>query len=460
MKKIKQKSINFKIFMGFFSILMLIISLTWILEIVFFDSIYKQTNKIVISEIMEDLTANFSNYTEDDFYNISQKEEIGLIIFSNNDTTNIIFDSSRSNPFLSLDELITTMLEKFETSSYVEFYSTGEKLDTITIGQMVKINEVNIYFYINMRTTPTDGLLNIITILLIIITIISAVVAFFTAIILSRKISKPIKEISAKAEILSLGNLDIEFTSDEYIEIKQLSETLNFSINEIKKSQQLQKDLIQNVSHELRTPLTIIKSYVEMIEDFNDNDDKKRSENLKVIMSEADKLQRLIDDLIDLSKMQSNTAQYKIEKVNLSELFDNLVTIYQNKYIDFVIEKKYNSNIYIECDKNRIIQAITNILNNSILYSADDKRITVQIDKSVENYKLIIKDYGIGIPNAEQSNIFNRNYRASNTESRVDGSGVGLAIVKEILNYHNFPFGLVSTENQGTEFYIIFKKTI
>ena len=238
----------------------------------------------------------------------------------------------------------------------------------------------------------------------------------------------------------------------------QLSSTLNYSISEIKKSEEIQKDVIQNVSHELRTPLTMIRSYTELLQDFSGDDPVKRKEHLQVISEQTDRLENLVKDMIDLSKLQAKTMVFNKTEFDLSESLKGLEDNYKTRYekegykFNFRIAK----NIKINADKQRIEQVILNLINNAINYSKDNKNIQVNLKKENNHAILEVIDHGMGISEKDLSQIFQRHFRSTNSQHTTAGSGVGLTIVKEILDYHGYKINVKSKENEGSTFTVEF----
>ena len=461
MKTIQKKTngINFKILISFLAIISIIFFLIWLLEIILFQPIYKKIQTNQVNNVNNEIVKNYPNYEFDDYIKLSIKNNCNILIFKvSGNSANILVNTTRNVDTIELNVIINELINNLGTKTTTTYQSTSKGYDTINVGEVGSFNEENIYFYTGAVLTPINGFIQVSTAILLIITLASLAIAIVVSIILSKKISKPIQNISNEAKKLSTGDLDITFNEKGYNEIEDLSNTLNYSIEEIKKSQKLQKEVIQNVSHELRTPLTLIESYAELINDFSGDNPKKRKQHTDIILEESKKLESLINDMLDLSKMQANTIEYNMEEFNLSKSIEKFETFYKNKYKDFDFKFLYPKNCNIYADPKRIEQVMINLINNAINYSQkDNKKIIVSLKKTEENkYKFSVQDFGIGISKEDQKQIFDRHFRSISAKRAVAGSGIGLTIVKEILNYHKFEYGVESEVDKGSTFYFVF----
>ena len=226
--------------------------------------------------------------------------------------------------------------------------------------------------------------------------------------------------------------------------------------SKLSKIESLKNDLMANVGHDLKTPLTMIKAYAEMTRDFKNLPLNKRSENMDIIIEETDRLNNLVEDILDLSKIQSNAYKLKIEKVNLDEIIKNIIKRYyiliDNEGYEFI----YNNNepIIVKADKKRIEQVIYNLINNAINYTGKDKRVYIDIKKEKKKVIVEIRDTGKGIDENDIKYIWNRYYYNEKKHKRnAIGTGLGLSIVKTILESHNYKYGVSSIKGKGSTFF-------
>ena len=318
-----------------------------------------------------------------------------------------------------------------------------------------KYNE-NITIFVNTSLEPLDNTISILSQQLTIVSIIVLILAFVIGYFISKRISKPIENINEKAKKLANGNYNFEFdTNSNIYEIDELANTLNYTKKELAQTDELRRDLLANVSHDLKTPLTMIKGYAEMIRDLNSENVEKRNDNLNVIIEESERLNVLVEDLLTLSKIQSNKDTIVKEKFDLIELINNIVkryTIYKDTE-GYVFEINSPKEIIINADKKKLEQVIYNLINNAINYTGNDKKIIINviIDHKV---RVEIKDTGKGINQEDLPHIWEKYYHSKKKHKRnVIGTGIGLSIVKTILESHGFKYGVESKKNKGTTFY-------
>ena len=286
--------------------------------------------------------------------------------------------------------------------------------------------------------------------------IVMIIMALALAVILSKLITKPIVRMNASAKSLALGKYNTEFSGHGYREIEELSDTLNFASKELSKNDRLQKELISNISHDLRTPLTMIKGYGEMMRDIPD---EKTPENVQVIIDETARLTDLVNDMLDLSKIQAGTRVPNIKAFSLTEAVRSTMFRYEKLASeDYKIEFFADSDVYVYADSGMILQVIYNLINNAINYTGEDKYVCVRQTVDGESVRISITDTGVGIAEEDVPYIWNRYYRVDKVHKRATvGTGLGLSIVKEILELHNATYGVTTTVNKGSTFWFELK---
>ena len=208
------------------------------------------------------------------------------------------------------------------------------------------------------------------------ITLIVIVLATMIAILLSKYISKPISKLNSTAKLMAAGNYDVVFEGNGYLEVNELNKTLNNTVSELKKTETLRRELMANVSHDLRTPLTMIMGYAEMMRDIPG---ENSPENLKIIIDEVDRLNVLVNDMLDLSKLSANTAvmhpQIFCVTDNLIEIVDRIQKFNENQGTN--IKLQYDQNVEVCADESKIEQVICNFIYNAINYSSPSSLIRV-----------------------------------------------------------------------------------
>ena len=287
--------------------------------------------------------------------------------------------------------------------------------------------------------------------------------ACFVAYFLSKKITKPILGITKKAGEMGKGNYDLVFPLNGTLEIDELSKTLNIACKDMKKIDELRRDLLANVSHDLKTPLTMIKAYAEMVRDISYKDAKKRNKDLNVIIDEANRLTILVNDLLELSKLQAATEErIAVEEYDLVKEIKHILEKYdivrETEHYNFVLELPEKA--IVKAEKNKINQVIYNLINNAVNYTGKDKKVIIRITEQNKNYLVEIIDTGKGIKNSDLPYIWDKYYKNDKNHKRnVVGTGVGLSIVRNILEAHKFKYGVKNRKTHGAIFYFEINKS-
>lgn len=229
-------------------------------------------------------------------------------------------------------------------------------------------------------------------------------------------------------------------------------------VTEQQKLDEMRREFVANVSHELRTPLTSIKSYSETLLEGALEDKETATKFLSVINSEADRMTRLVKDLLQLSRLDNNQMKWNITKFSLEKLVRDCIQkleISANEKDQTIECYKIGDVEDVEADRDRIEQVLINILSNAMKYTPKGGKISIYVGKMYSSVYVKVKDSGIGIPKEDLPRIFERFYRTDKARSReMGGTGLGLAIAKEIIEAHNGEISVTSDIGKGTEFTI------
>ncbi len=313
--------------------------------------------------------------------------------------------------------------------------------------------------YLTLSLAPADSYRQQFGLVSAVASLVAVVAAFAAGGILSVFISRPVTEVTEQAKELARGNYGLYIRKDYFFsEIAELSGALDSARLEISKADRMQSELIANVSHDFKTPLTMIKAYASMIREISGDNKAKRDAHAQVIIDEADRLSGLVSDLLDLSKLKAGGTEERTvfdlsaEVGSILSRFDYLAETQGYK-----IETAIDEGLVIRADRSRIGQVVYNLVGNAVNYTGEDKRVRVKLFKKETAARLEVIDSGKGIPSGEADTIWDRYYRSESTHKRpVQGSGLGLSIVKNILLQHNFPFGVISEEGKGSCFWAEF----
>lgn len=318
------------------------------------------------------------------------------------------------------------------------------------------------YIFIFSYTEPIGTTLSIVNSISYICVNVVLLFACIVSIILSSHIANPLVKISKNAKSLIKGEFNMEIRRGEYDEIKTLTENLNAASAEISKTETLRNDLMANVSHDLKTPLTMIKAYAEMIRDLSGNNPEKREKHLKVIIDETDRLTLLVNDILNLSKLESGVAEINLSVFDFSQLLKDIISRFSllDAAKDYTVTLEADEEIEINADQQKIEQVVYNLVNNAINYIGEDRLVAVKLHKTENGCaRFEVSDHGLGIPQEQIPYIWERYYKVDRSENYkrvIKGTGLGLSIVKEIFTAHGFPFGCDSVVGQGSTFWFEF----
>lgn len=229
-------------------------------------------------------------------------------------------------------------------------------------------------------------------------------------------------------------------------------------ITELKKLEQMRKDFVANVSHELKTPITSIKGFTETLLDGAKENEETLEEFLNIILKESGRLETLIQELLDLSKIEQQGYLLSLQRLNIGVLLEEAMKILSGKALDKNIELLFETeekDVFIEGDMYRLKQVFINLLTNAISYTPNGGKVIITLEDFERNVVVKIKDTGIGITKKEIPRIFERFYRVDRARSRDSGgTGLGLAIVKHLVEAHKGHIAVESKVGVGTTFMI------
>ncbi|MDR3239695.1 MAG: cell wall metabolism sensor histidine kinase WalK [Clostridiales bacterium] len=233
-------------------------------------------------------------------------------------------------------------------------------------------------------------------------------------------------------------------------------------VTKLTKLDNMRKEFVANVSHELRTPLTTVKTYTETLLDGALEEPSVAEGFLKVVFSEAERMTLLVQDLLELSRLDNKQLKLNLEIVDLNGLLRHSVKqniVLAEKKRQKMLFTPAERECFIEADENRINQVLTNIISNSVKYSPEDAAISISVETEADYYRVYVKDNGMGIPREDLQRIFERFYRVDKARSRaMGGTGLGLAIAKEIMEAHGFRITARSELGKGATMILRFTR--
>ncbi len=473
-KRFDFKSIKFKLWVYFIGFGVIILLLIWGLQYFFLNSYYSEMKKSQTVDISNDIQNRFaaSRYDKAVLESIVAKES------TSNDLTIYIYDVNANEYLvkgLSVSFLAPESFYNLRYSAAVADLNSKLKngaLDNASLVNTDKMrqkivgyasylqdeqNKRSYIMYVFAPLAPMQSTINILRSQLIYVTVIAILLSLAMALYLSNRIARPIKSITISAAEMGKGNYGVKFRGGHFTEISDLADTLTQAEGELEKTDMYQKDLIANVSHDLRTPLTMIKSYAEMVRDLSGNNPAKRYEHLSVIIEEADRLNMLVTDMLNLSRMQSKRIVLDSKIFDLGKATDSIIASYEilmeNDSYDIVFNRD-PGDFFIKGDEAKIKQVMNNLINNAVKYCGTDKKIIIGLVRLSRKVRFYVTDHGEGIAPDEVSHVWERYYKSSTHHVRsTEGSGLGLSIVKEILTLHKADFDVKSVLGKGSTFW-------
>lgn len=476
----KNISIKHKINIYIMAFLAVLLIVLWIWQVVFFNAMYKQAKKSEAKDVAQ-LTAQVINgevAIEKLVEEVARKEV--CIVVLNNDLQQIqSLDGPKEcvihkMPYNEQADIAKNILSVEDTKRFLEYeqndatyrlvtksYSSEFRVfrEENTLQTLVYVNQVpdgdGGYYVIlvNAQAVPMDSVVNTMRTVLTYVTVITIVFATILNFIIAKSISKPILQINEKAKVLAQGNYDIDFEAEGYKEINELSKTMSHTARELSNLERLRQEFIANVSHDLRTPLTMIGGYAEVMRDIPG---ENSAENAQVIIDEAKRLSNMVNDVLNLAKVQSGAS--KLNRINYN-ITDSIRHIIQNvtemiKNAGYEIEFNYDAEAEITADQTMINQCFYNLLVNALGHNTNSKKVVVSQKVNNGNIVIEVRDFGKGISPESLKHIWERYYKdTSHKHTNVKSSGLGLSIVKTFIEAHDGECGVMSKEGEGSIFW-------
>jgi signal transduction histidine kinase len=266
----------------------------------------------------------------------------------------------------------------------------------------------------------------------------SMAVAFVLVYIQAKRISKPIREINNAARDIAAGNFSHRVAVSSCDEVGQLASSFNFMADSIEETEKTRSRFVSDVSHELRTPMTSITGFVEGILD-GTVPEEKRDYYLNIVLEESVRLTKLVNDLLDMSKMASSEYKLNITEFDINELIRICIIGLSNKLeeknLDLNIDFAEDS-LKVMADHDAIMRVVINLLDNAIKFSYSNTTIGIKTWVDGNKVNIRVGNFGAGISREDLSNVFKRFYKTDKSRNNKSGAGLGLSFVKDILTLH------------------------
>ena len=410
----------------------LLLMLLWLLQIVFLESFYKSIKTSSIKNTAEEVAASINDenfYTE---VNRLTRQDLICVHIVREDGTPVL--TSGNQPSCILHMLLTdqaallfrqaqenggTVLENYqllELSPAMQSKATAQAASTeqLLYGILTTRGEDEgaepVMVMVDATITPINTTVETLRAQLVIITVIMTAFSILLVLLLSSMISRPITRITKSAKQLATGDYGTQFTGGTYREVTELADTLNYASRELSKVEHLRQEFIANVSHDLRTPLTMITGYAEVMRDLPG---ENTPENVQIIIDEARRLTDLVNDLLNLSRLQSGAQTPEPEPLNLTKMIRGIMGRYAKLVLHdgYAITLEADGDAMVMADRLRMTQVLYNLINNAINYAGADRAVLVR--QTIENgtVKVEVIDHGEGIPAESLPYVWDRYYK-------------------------------------------------
>lgn len=489
-----KKSITAKMFLLTVTLFIVFLSITLFTQKTFFQQIYTNKKK-------SDIVVNVKKF-KDSFQNTNDKDQIlnQMKVFQSEYNTCMAIVDLSNMGFYTIttgsqvvdnknSEIVSSIVKTMYTTGSINsilkskgsvtyIIETGE--DTSMLASIMLDSKNNMAVIGFTSITYIGEALGVIDIFYKYFLIIALVLIVILVLIYSKIISRPLRKMNTVASKMS--NLDFSAkcnvnTEDEIGSLGNtlnfLSENLNSAMNSLQEAnEKLQKDIdkerkldsmrkefIADVSHELKTPITVIKGYAEGIKDGVFTEDEQ-SETIDVILSESDKMSKLVKSMLELSALENENEVVSIEEVNINEIMDkNLKALSRNiEEKSLIIHSDIDDEVVIEGNNFKIDQVIRNFFTNAVRYSYEKGEVWITLKNEGDYAYVSFEDTGDPIKDEDLDKIWDKFYKADKSRNRdKGGTGLGLSIVKKILELHNARYGTKNTE-RGVMFYAIIPK--
>lgn len=460
----RRPGIRMQVIAGFLFFTAVTVALLWFFQIGLLNTFYKhiKTNEIrAVADQVVDMLYDGAGMT--DFVDITNRTNVSILITDAGGNNIAMSPNAQGGAlerfsafdcrtlFRHVQEAGGSVLEdNFPEVSDGAAYEDAQNPMIICAHTVVLPDRGEYLVLLSSSVVPVDSTVETLTVQLQCLTVVMILMGLVLAFIISRRLSRPIERINNAAKYLAHGRYDIGFPAEGAREVAELADTLNYAAGELSKVESLRRELIANVSHDLRTPLTMISGYAEVMRDLPG---ENTPENVQVIIDESNRLTGLVNDMLDLSKLQSGAQTVSPENYCLTEEIRNVLDRY-DKLADYTFRFWCDREVYVYADRLKISQVIYNLVNNAINYTGAEKIVYVRQLVEGNTVRVEITDTGEGIPEDKLPYIWERYYKVDKAHRRAQvGTGLGLSIVKNILDMHRGRYGVMSQVGVGSTFW-------
>ena len=334
------------------------------------------------------------------------------------------------------------------------FWEEHEGRRIMTCANMVSLQDgSSVLIMVRSVITPSQTTAKVLRVQIVFAALAAGVCILMLSLFFRQRKNNQINELTRQAKQLKSEPKAV-FSEQGSREIRELGQSLNHAMQNFSQTEQLRQELIANISHDLRAPLTMILGYAEVMRDIPE---ENTPENVQIIMDEAQRLSFLVNDILELSKLSSGTRQLHLKTFCLTDLLEETVERFQQltAHQGCQIQLEKNCRVWVCADELDISRVVYNLINNAIQHTGENKKITVVQKMQDHHVCVCVRDNGAGIEEEQLSRIWDRYYRTDKVQQdqSLSGSGLGLCIVREILQRHEAQYGVESKIGEGSTFW-------
>ncbi|MFJ7841546.1 ATP-binding protein [Lysinibacillus sphaericus] len=396
-----------------------------------------------------------------------EKETLShIILMESRDNTDVVIADrtgkilATSSPHLDIKAYLQRLGASVPYDGQVLENNWQDEKYIATVSPIQKQQKTIGYVFMFQNTDSIHALMERLNKHFLIVGLVSGLVTIVVIIVLSRKLARPLIEMKEATLKMSKGDFTVALSTNGQDELSDLANAIQLLSNDLNHLREERKEFLSSIAHELRTPITFIKGYTDILYK-RDLSERDRQKYLRIIIEETNRLSRLIKDLFDLAKMDENAFVINKECLHMDDFVASIEAklrpAFHEKQIDLFVQCE--AGLTLLADTIRLEQIFLNLLNNALTYCSSGDTTFLQVERNNHFVSIIIKDTGKGIPQKDLPYIFERFYRVDKSRTRANGGlGLGLAIVKELVHAHGGEITVVSEENKGTTFKLLFKE--
>lgn len=447
------------LFNTFGVILVVVVTLIVILSLVL-QSYYDNGIHQTLNGRVDELSNVFGNYTSENYSefeknsrsyveNFSDKESMELMIIDPSGSITVTSTGFPPDQSMELEDY-KIALEDPDGYGFWTGNQNGEAIMAVTsIISDINGNSLGAVRYC-VSLEPANRQIFVMIMFMIVIGLFILFFVMLSGAYFVRSIVNPIQAISEVSRKIAQGDFDARLEKRNDDEIGDLCDSINYMAKELGASEKLKNDFISSVSHELRTPLTAIKGWAETMRMGDTPDFRTMEKGMSVIAKESERLTGIVEELLDFSRIQSGRMVINMERIDLLAELDEAIYMLRERALKEGKHLIYDEPEFVPPvmgDKNRLRQVFINIIDNALKYTPEGGVIGIEVTYDEKNIRIAISDNGCGIPAEHLPRVKDKFYKANQTQR---GSGIGLAVVDEIMSLHSGSLDIESTENVGT----------